>query len=105
MSHTIAVYFQAIGADLTFLANAPCDIREEEEGYCDFPDGLVELTDTVIDRLLKAEALCWVLHGSKNYPENALAETTGVIADLIHEALQAHREQWQHIQRLTRRKG
>jgi len=66
---------------------------------------LVDLTDAVIDKLLKAEALSWLLHCAKDYPDNTVAETTAVIADLIHEALESHREQWERIRRYAEHGG
>lgn len=48
-------------------------------------------------RLLKAEALSWLLNCAKDYPDNTVAEATAVNAGLIHDALESHRKQWERI--------
>lgn len=100
MSHTI--YAQPANA----LANTCWQVREDENAnpYTARLPELLDLTDTVIDKLRKAEAVSWVLHGAKDYPDNAVAETTAVIADLIREASEAHERQWEKIRKLAKQK-
>ena len=102
MSHTPFVYPQFTNA----FAHAPWQIREDQHKnpYTARLPELLDLSDTVIDKLLKAEAVAWVLHDAKHYPDNAVAETTAVIADLIHGALEAQRKQWEKIRKIAGQK-
>ena len=94
MSHANLVYAQpAIGGSR--LARTAWQIREEDGSYAGSP---LDLTDAVIDRLLKAEAVAWVLHDAN--ADSNVTETAAVIADLIHEALEAHRELWEQVRGL-----
>ena len=94
MSHANLVYPKPISADLSLAHRGMWNVRENEDRGA---NNLVDLTDTVIDKLVKAEAVAWVLHDARHYPDNAVAETTAVIADLIREALDAHRELWERV--------
>jgi hypothetical protein len=101
MSHTQFVYPQTTPAAGTHHL---WQIREDEGDYpADFT-ALIDLTDIIDDKLLKAEALAWVLHGAREYPDNAIAETTAVIAEFIREAIDAHDQQWEKIRRFAKRK-
>ncbi|MFA5530200.1 MAG: hypothetical protein WDA11_06000 [Thiohalomonadaceae bacterium] len=103
MSHTQFVYPQTAPA-VCSAQNSIWYVGEDKETYTAGFTDLLDLTDRIIDKLLKAEAVCWVLHDAKDYPENALAETTAVIAELIHEAYEAHTTQWEGVKRLAKRK-
>ena len=94
MSHAKLVYAQP-AAGGSRLARTAWHIREEDGSYARSP---VDLTDTVIDRLSKAEAVAWVLHDAG--ADSNVTETAAVVADLIHEALEAHRELWERVRGL-----
>jgi len=100
MSHTQFVYPQSSNTPALWQVRE----NEDENPYTARLPELLDLTDTVIDKLLKAEAVSWVLHGAREYPDNAVAETTAVIADLIHEALEAHRTQWEKLRKFAEKK-
>lgn len=80
--------------------NNPWQIREKEgEEY----DELLALTDLIQNKLSTAEALAWVLNGSEHHPTGAEKVTAGVIAELIHEAAEAHDRQWELMRRYRKR--
>jgi hypothetical protein len=100
MSHTQLVYPQSAPAP----AHNLWQIREDNGDYPASFTELIDLTDIIDDKLLKAEALAWVLHSAREYPDNAVAETTAVIAEFIHEAMEAHSQQWEKVRSLAKRK-
>ncbi len=96
--------------DLTLINNSPWQVREEEDEYGNKSElpALTQLSnqsDFITDKLTKAEALSWVLQGAKHYPENADSVTAMVIAELIHEALEANEKQWEKIRQVVKRES
>ncbi len=96
--------------DLTLINNSRGQVREDEDEYGNNSDlpaltQLSNLSDFITDKLTKAEALSWVLQGAKHYPENADAVTAMVIAELIHEALEANEKQWALIRQVVKPGG
>lgn len=82
------------GLDVTFPFWA---VREEKDEYgSDLPAHLA-LADVINDKLTKAEALSWLLHGAGDCPEHARSVTAQLIAELIGEALAAHEKQWDNL--------
>ncbi|MFO7593515.1 MAG: hypothetical protein R6X15_05655 [Pseudomonadota bacterium] len=100
MSHRNCLSFQPTGYTSALFAKVHWKVREDNDEYSSGQDDLADLTDIINDRLTKAEALAWVLHGSTNYPDHADSVTAMVIAELIHEALDAQQQQWDKIRRL-----
>ena len=107
MSHSNYVYPQSTN-DLTLINNSRWQVREDEGEYdVNRPDltEISNLSDFITDKLTKAEALSWVLQGAKHYPENADAVTAMVIAELIHEALEANEKQWELTRQVVKRES
>jgi hypothetical protein len=101
MSHSHFAYPQPTRA----LPHGPVwQVREDQEPYAPGFTELIDFTDIIVDKLAKAEALAWVLHSAKEYPDNAVLETTAVIAEFIHEAHEAHTAQWEKVRKLLKRK-
>ncbi len=96
--------------DLTLINSSRWQVREDEDEYGNNSElpiltQLSNLSDFITDKLTKAEALSWVLQGAKHYPENADAVTAMVIAELIHEALEANEKQWEKIQEVVKQES
>ena len=107
MSHSNYVYPLPTN-DLTLINNSRWQVREDEGEYdVNRPDltEISNLSDFITDKLTKAEALSWVLQGAKHYPENADAVTAMVIAELIHEALEANEKQWELTRQVVKRES
>ena len=107
MSHSNYVYPLPTN-DLTLINNSRWQVREDDGEYDVSRPDLTEisnLSDFITDKLTKAEALSWVLQGAKHYPENADAVTAMVIAELIHEALEANEKQWEKIREIVKRES
>jgi len=110
MSHTNVVYAQFSNEDLDLTHTSRWQVREDEDEYGSKPDlpvltQLSNLSDFITEKLTRAEALSWVLQGAKHYPENADSVTAMVIAELIHEALEANEKQWEKIRQVVKREG
>mgnify|MGYP001365134749 FL=1 len=107
MSHSHFVYPQSTN-DLTLINSSRWQVREDDGEYdVNRPDltEISNLSDFITDKLTKAEALSWVLQGAKHYPENADAVTAMVIAELIHEALEANEKQWELTRQVVDRES
>lgn len=93
MSHTTYAY------PLPASESLSCQVREDEEKYDAGAPGelskLLALTDRIIDRLHKAEAVAWLLHGAGECPDGTHQNATWLLAELIHEALDLHRLHWE----------
>lgn len=76
--------------------NNPWQVRERDR---EETEELLALTDLIQNKLSTAEALAWVLNGSEHHPTGAEKVTAGVIAELIHEAAEAHDRQWEIIRK------
>lgn len=103
MLQTNPVYAQPRKDNYVYLTSEHWQVCEDEDKYTDRDPDLLDLIDIVNDRLSRAEALSWVLYSASNTPEHAHSTTAMVIAELIHEALEAHRKQCDNIRRLTKR--
>lgn len=91
MSHA-NLAFPQIASGGSNIARTVWHVPEEDHSYAASP---LDLTDTVIDRLRKAEAVAWVPHDAD--ADSDITETAAVIADLIDEAVEAHRELWERV--------
>ncbi len=96
-------YPQSSSSNLAFI-HSPWRVREEEDQYGDDLPTLLALADRINDSLTKAEALSWLLHQAGDDPQHARSVTAQVIAELIHEALEAHETQWKKIRRYYQQK-
>ena len=110
MSHANFVYPQTTSSDLTLVHNRPWQVREDKDEYGHKPDlpvltQLSNLSDFITEKLTRAEALSWVLQGASHYPEKADAVTAMVIAELIHEALEANEKQWEKIRQVVKQES
>ena len=108
MSHVNFVYSQSTSNDLALINNTSWQVREEEDEYGNKQKlpvltQLSNLSDFITEKLTRAEALSWVLQGAKHYPESADSVTAMVIAELIHEALEANEKQWELTRQVVRR--
>lgn len=104
MSHDNLIYPMSASGP-TRIRNSRWSVQEEPDDHReDGGNRLLDLTDTIQTKLSTAEALAWVLHGSEHHPTGAEKVTAGVIAELIHEALQACDRQWRMIREYGHRK-
>ncbi len=104
MSNTSFAYRQTTDRGLTLVHSSTWHVRDDDDKYgTDNEDKveetLLELSDRITERLTRAQALAWVLQGSEHHPEKAGNITAMIIAELIHEALEAHEKQWDKIRR------
>lgn len=88
---------------LGLVHSHPWQVCEDGDDYDarkspDSGESLFEMTDYIIDRLTRAEALAWVLQGAEHHPEKAANVTAMVIAELVREALEAYEKQWEKVQ-------
>ena len=107
MSHSNYVYPLPTSNDLSTLTSR-WQVREDDGEYDVSRPDLTEisnLSDFITDKLTKAEALSWVLQGAKHYPDNADSVTAMVIAELIHEALEANEKQWELTRQVVKREN
>lgn len=103
MTRTNITYPRSTGT-LTCIGNDPRQVSEEGADYGKtLTARLVDTTDFINDRLAKAEAVARLMERAKRYEEDAIKGASSVIVDLVQEARQATRKQWEEIQRYTRR--
>lgn len=103
MTHTNITYPRSTGT-LTCVGGDTSQVAEEGADYGKtLTARLVDTSDLINDRLAKAEAMAHLLQRAKRYEEDAIKGAGSVIVDLIQEAREANRKQWEEIQRYTRR--
>lgn len=104
MSNVAFVYSQPTSRDLTSFINSHWHVHENEDENGESLPDLLALTDLVNDRLSKAEALSWTLHRANQCHDSYGSVTALVIAELIHEALEAHEKLWDSIRQVAKQK-
>lgn len=103
MTHTDITYPHGNGGP-TNIANRRRRVNEERGDYGrTLTSRLVDTTDLINDCLAKAEALAHLLERARHYEEDSVKGASSAIVDLVHEAREANRKQWEEIQRYTRR--
>ncbi len=80
-------------------------VREDEDDYGKLSRKLLELHDLITDRLVRADALTYLMQTAENPPEHATRITAMLLQDLIQEAQQANEKLWEEVHRLTRKLG
>lgn len=103
MNNTNITYPRSTGT-LTCIGGAARQVNEEGADYGKtLTARVVDTSDLIDDRLAKAEAVAHLMARAKRYDEDAIKGVGSVILDLVQEARQANRKQWEEIQRYTRR--
>lgn len=103
MTHTNITYPRSTGT-LTCISGDTPQVGEESADYGKtLTARLVDTSDLINDRLAKAEAVARLMERAKRYEEDAIKGAGSIIVDLLQEARQANRKQWEEIQRYTRR--
>ncbi len=102
MSHAKAnvIYPQSTDRDFSRW-----QVREDEDDYGKLSRKLLELHDLITDRLVRADALTYLMQTAENPPEHATRITAMLLQDLIQEAQQANEKLWEEVDRLTRQLG
>jgi len=80
-------------------------VREDEDDYGKLSSKLLELHDRITDRLVRADALTYLMQTAENSPEHANRSAAILLQDLIQEAQTANEKLWDEIHRLTRQRG
>ncbi len=80
-------------------------VREDDEDYGELSRKLLELHDRITDRLVRADALSYLMQTAENPPEHATRITAMLLQDLIQEAQQANEKLWEAVHRLTHKLG
>jgi len=99
MSHinTNITYPQSTDHDLSRW-----QVREEEDDYGKLRSKLLKLHDLITDRLVRADALTYLMQTAENPPEHANRITAMLLQDLIQEAQTANEKLWDEVHRLTK---
>ena len=100
MSQTIITYPQSIERN-----PATWQVREDEDDYGKLSSQLLELHDLITDRLVRADALTYLMQTAENPPEHATRITAMLLQDLIQDAQQANEKLWEKVRDLTRQLG
>ncbi len=100
MSQTNITYPQSTDRDLSRW-----QVREDDEDYGKLSRKLLELHDRITDRLVRADALSYLMQTAENPPEHATQITAMLLQDLIQEAQQANEKLWEAVHRLTHQLG
>ncbi len=80
-------------------------VCEDDEDYGELSRKLLELHDLITDRLVRADALTYLMQTAENPPEHATRITAMLLQDLIQEAQKANEKLWEEVHRLTRQLG
>jgi hypothetical protein len=97
MSHSNVIYPQSIKHH-----SAIWRVREDEDDYGKLSRKLLELHDLITDRLVRADALTYLMQTAENPPEHATRITAMLLQDLIQEAQQANEKLWEELHRLSK---
>ena len=95
MSQTNIIYPQS--TDRT----AAWQVREDGDDYGKLSRKLLELHDLITDRLVRADALTYLMQTAENPQEHAPRITAMLLQDLIQDAQQANEKLWEEVHRLT----
>ncbi len=77
-------------------------VREDEDDYGKLSRKLLELHDLITDRLVRADALTYLMQTAENPPEHATRITAMLLQDLIQEAQKANEKLWEEVHRLSK---
>ena len=97
MSHNV-IYPQSTDRDLSRW-----QVREDEDDYGKLSSQLLELHDLITDRLVRADALTYLMQTAENPPEHATRITAMLLQDLIQEAQEANGKLWDEVRQLALR--
>jgi hypothetical protein len=96
--------------NITYPQSTDCDlsrwqVREDDDDYGKLSRKLLELHDLITDRLVRADALTYLMQTAENPPEHATRITSMLLQDLIQDAQKANETLWEEVHRLTRQLG
>jgi len=94
---SIEIYPQSTDRDLSRW-----QVREDEDDYGKLSRKLLELHDLITDRLVRADALTYLMQTAENPPEHANRITAMLLQDLIQEAQTANEKLWDELHELYR---
>ena len=99
MSHanTNVIYPQSTDRDLSRW-----QVREDEDDYGKLSRKLLELHDLITDRLVRADALTYLMQTAENPPEHATRITAMLLQDLLQEAQTANETLWEEVRELAK---
>jgi hypothetical protein len=100
MSQTKIIYPQSTDRDFSRW-----QVREDEDDYGKLSRKLLELHELITDRLIRADALTYLMQTAENPPEHATRITAMLLQDLIQDAQQANEKLWEEVHRLPRQLG
>jgi len=96
-ANTHITYPQSPDRDLTHW-----QVREEEDDYGKLRSKLLELHDRITDRLVRADALTYLMQTAENPPEHANRITAMLLQDLIQETQEANEKLWDEVHRFSK---
>jgi hypothetical protein len=94
MSHTNVIYPQSTHRNIAW------QVREDEDDYGKLSSQLLELHDLITDRLVRADALTYLMQTAENPPEHATRITAMLLQDLIRETQEANEKLWDELRKL-----
>lgn len=79
-------------------------IREDDDDYrnSELGTAILKLVDLITDRLVRADALTYLMQTAENPPEHATRITAMLLQDLIQEAQRANEEMWEKVRPLLK---
>ncbi len=96
-ANTNVIYSQSTDRDLSRW-----QVREDEDDYGKLGRKLLELHDRITDRLVRADALTYLMQTAENPPEHATRITAMLLQDLIQDAQKANEKLWDEVHRLSK---
>lgn len=84
--------------------NPALQIREDDDEYrsSELSTSILKLVDLITDRLVRADALTYLMQNAENPPEHATRITAMLLQDLIQEAQEANEKLWELVRPLVK---
>jgi hypothetical protein len=79
-------------------------VREDDDDYVksELGTAILKLVDLITDRLIRADALTYLMQTAENPPEHATRITAMLLQDLIQEAQKANEKLWELVRPLLK---